>query len=201
MGDLVGLCVALALYNNVANTLARPVHHRHYVALNLAFLAAVLAWALLGPALTPGELGLGWPAGAWSALVGLGLGLLLALPLGFMALLPGLVRRVSIDPRVVGLTGREVVGRALVRIPIGTALFEEMLFRGVLFGLAARLGVGHAFWVSSLVFALWHLAPASVLLRTGVVGRSRLLIWGAFMGGIAGTFVADCFSPPPPLHR
>jgi len=50
---------------------------------------------------------------------------------------------------------------ALVRIPLGTAVFEEVLFRGVLLGLLARLRDRRtALLTSSALFGIWHVVPA-----------------------------------------
>ena len=47
-----------------------------------------------------------------------------------------------------------------LRIPIGTTVFEELLFRSVLFALLVRLrDVCVAVIMSSIVFGLWHVAP------------------------------------------
>lgn len=56
---------------------------------------------------------------------------------------------------------------SLVAIPLGTVLFEEVAFRGVLWGLiAADLGVPAATAVSSVIFGLWHVLPALDLAGT-----------------------------------
>ncbi len=51
--------------------------------------------------------------------------------------------------------------RALLVVPLGVVFFEEVAFRGVLWGLA---GVGHgSLWaavVTSVLFGLWHVLPA-----------------------------------------
>lgn len=64
---------------------------------------------------------------------------------------------------------------ALVAIPLGTVLFEEVAFRGVLWGLLSRdHGVLTATVVSAGLFGLWHVLPATALARThtSVQGRS-----------------------------
>jgi membrane protease YdiL (CAAX protease family) len=64
---------------------------------------------------------------------------------------------------------------ALVAIPLGTVLFEEVAFRGVLWGLLSRdYGVLTATVVSAGLFGLWHVLPATALARThtSVQGRS-----------------------------
>jgi membrane protease YdiL (CAAX protease family) len=86
----------------------------------------------------------------------------------------------------------------LVRIPLGTVLLEETLFRGVILGLGLRLWQP---WVaiawSSLLFGLWHVLPAQGLpdLNPIVAGAfqspvSRLL---APLAAIAGSGLAGAF--------
>jgi membrane protease YdiL (CAAX protease family) len=62
---------------------------------------------------------------------------------------------------------RAALYTSLVAIPLGTVLFEEVAFRGVLWGLLARdSGVFAATAVSSCLFGLWHVLPAMDLART-----------------------------------
>ena len=69
-------------------------------------------------------------------------------------------RRWFADDRVRAESRREVAYETLARIPIGTALFEEVAFRGVLTGLLLRtMAAGPAYAVSSAVFGLWHVLP------------------------------------------
>jgi membrane protease YdiL (CAAX protease family) len=66
----------------------------------------------------------------------------------------------------------------LVRIPLGTAVFEEVLFRSVLLGIwLARGSTRSAMWRSSVLFGLWHIVPAwesaggtGLEVASGVVG-------------------------------
>ncbi|MEN8238289.1 MAG: CPBP family intramembrane glutamic endopeptidase [Actinomycetota bacterium] len=61
-----------------------------------------------------------------------------------------------------GTTGW-VLFQAFVRIPIATALYEEVLFRGVIFGMFARRHSPLlAAVLTSLLFGLWHIAPTIV---------------------------------------
>ena len=65
------------------------------------------------------------------------------------------------DDRVATLNAGEVAVEALVRIPVGTALVEELLFRGVLLALLLRrYRDGPAVAWSSGLFGLWHVLPA-----------------------------------------
>jgi uncharacterized protein len=62
------------------------------------------------------------------------------------------------DPAVQGMAWGVLAWQVLIRIPIGTALFEETMFRGVLYGLWRRtLRSWQAATLSSVAFALWHM--------------------------------------------
>lgn len=106
------------------------------------------------------------------------------------------------DRRATALSGTAVLWHVLVRIPLGTALLEEVAFRGVLYAmLARRYGLVVAFGVSSLLFGLWHVLP-SIDLRdanaavAGVVGRGAagtiLTVTGATLGAaVAGVILCE----------
>jgi uncharacterized protein len=102
---------------------------------------------------------------------GLGVGLLGALVVGvvLVAAIPTarvvpIVASLLDDTRAAEVAG-SVVFVVLVRIPLGTALFEEVLFRGALFAeLRTRLRPLAAVALSSVVFGLWHIPPTIVAL-------------------------------------
>jgi membrane protease YdiL (CAAX protease family) len=147
--------------------------------------SAGLSWA---------ELGLGRAAlatGAWygavaAVLVAAGYGLAVALPATRSALR---------DTRYQVGAG-SAVRTAFVTIPLGTVVFEEVAFRGVLWGLVAQdRGATSATAASSVLFGLWHVLPALDLARTntalhadGGTSRRRLLL--TVLGTVAFTIVA-----------
>lgn len=183
---LVGLI--LVAYNNLLNRWP-PFHGRLYVRLNLALTAAMLGLGLAF-GLSLDELGLGSGQGA-GLLAGLGLGSLAAAPM-FLALTTKRGTAAVADDRMAGFSAGEVAYRALVRVPVGTALTEELAFRGVLFALLAGQGELYAAVWSSLFFGLWHVAPGLNLLHghgnadpgSGTLRRRRLLAM------VAASFVA-----------
>jgi len=64
---------------------------------------------------------------------------------------------------------KAVLYTALVAIPLGTVLFEEVAFRGVLWGLlSSGFGVTLATVLSACLFGIWHILPALSLARTHI---------------------------------
>lgn len=103
--------------------------------------------------------------------------------LGFTYLLPGLIwaaisigvvtavyvigsvfkktRRAFHDERIRELSAGRLVFQALIEVPFGTVLFEEIAFRAVLFSmLARRFGVVTAIVISAFLFGIWHVLPS-----------------------------------------
>lgn len=188
--DAFLLGLALVAYNTLANRWP-PFHGRMYVPLNLALSVAVLAVA--GAAgLDQEALGLA-PGQVSGLLAGLGLGLAAAAAM-FLALLTEPGTQALADERMAGFTAGEVGYRALVRVPVGTALTEEWAFRGVLFALLAAGGDLYAAVWSSAFFGLWHIAPGHNLLQAhgnadpGSTrrrrGRLAVLVAGSFLAGL-----------------
>ncbi|MCC7078286.1 MAG: CPBP family intramembrane metalloprotease [Acidimicrobiia bacterium] len=71
------------------------------------------------------------------------------------------VRELLVDPALEDVPVPTAGSEMLLRIPLNTALYEELVFRGALLG----LGLRHtrrtwAVLVSSLLFGLWHALPA-----------------------------------------
>jgi membrane protease YdiL (CAAX protease family) len=69
-------------------------------------------------------------------------------------------REVLADPRITETTLREASFETLVRIPLETAIAEELLFRGSLLGIGldnrtATVAVAN----SAVAFGLWHIPP------------------------------------------
>ena len=94
------------------------------------------------------------------------------------------------DERASVLSGGETMRRALIRFPLGTALFEEVAFRGVLpalFANEARSGD----LAAAAMFAAWHLIPTHHALRVNGFAqgpRSRIVgtLVGSAAAGLAG---------------
>jgi uncharacterized protein len=89
------------------------------------------------------------------------------------------------------LPGPLLAWHALWRIPVGTALFEEVVFRGALLGLLLQVtSPTRAVVASSVVFGLWHVAPTIVTLRINDIEVVSAAGVGAIAGAVAVTTVA-----------
>ncbi|HWC29615.1 MAG TPA: CPBP family intramembrane glutamic endopeptidase, partial [Dehalococcoidia bacterium] len=78
------------------------------------------------------------------------------------------------EQRITDVSGPRAAYEVCVRIPFGTALPEEAIFRGALLGLFSRYhSPAVASGVTSLLFGFWHLAPTLRRLPTHGLTRSR----------------------------
>lgn len=183
------LTAVLAAYNNGLNRWP-PFHGRLYVPLNLALTAAVTVVGITWGGLGRYDLGLG-PGQGGSAALGLALGVAASVPL-FIALRSRKAAAQVADERFAGIGRAGLAYRALLRIPLGTALPEELIFRGVLFGLLLPAGTLQAAFWSSLVFGLWHIAPAYNRMEEngGIEGRGRFTVAGKITAAVLATGAA-----------
>lgn len=195
MGSLLGesvatalLVVGLPLYNFFANRWP-PFNGPLYVPMNLGLLGLVVA-AAFGPLrLTiEGIVGSGHAAGS-SFLIGLLLGAALTVPL-FLLIPTRWGSRLVADERVGHLSDPALVYQVLVRIPLGTAAVEEVVFRGALFATWRPSGMVFAAVASSVVFGLWHVGPTINLVRANKPGASRADVVKAILGAVAFTTLA-----------
>lgn len=84
------------------------------------------------------------------------------------------------EPRTMAL-------QALVTIPLGTVLIEEIAFRGALPALLGRAGAGTrtAIVISAVLFGLWHIAPS--LTAAMANSTSGTPVWLAVLGTVVFT--------------
>lgn len=150
--------VAVGVYNLVQNLMVPPPA---YVPSNLAVTGALVAWAR-SQGCSWDDLGLDLSrAGAGARLGAAGAGLAAAVALSVIS--HPEARGYLLDERAAGQRNRDVAYRSMVRFPLGTALFEEVAFRGVISGVWRRSGGSkvEAALATAITFGLWHLIPAS----------------------------------------
>jgi membrane protease YdiL (CAAX protease family) len=104
------------------------------------------------------------------------------------------VREYFADDRFIGEGWGEMLYQTLVRIPIGTAVFEEVVFRGVLLGFfLQRTTVWKAATLSSVLFGLWHILPTFDSIDTNPGGElldGWLAVTAAVVGSVLVTGMA-----------
>ena len=153
---VAGVLVILVATNVLLNTVV-PAWAYIPVILGAATIA-VLAARQGGASLD--DLGLATGHVRRSLLIGLGIGGAIAAAVLASLAVPGL-RDIFVDERYADLGTVGLAYQALVRIPFGTALGEELLFRAVVLGVGIRYrSVTAAVVGSSALFGLWHIIPA-----------------------------------------
>ena len=124
-----------------------------YVPVNLATAGGLVAVA-----------GAEVPVGAWWP--GVAGGLLVVAAIAVVAVArPALMA----DRRMAAVDGRGTAWRALVRIPVGTVVLEEVAFRAVLPALVSPAG-------AAALFGLWHVVPTARTLEVNGLRRRRVLM-------------------------
>ena len=177
------LVPTLAAWNNVV---AHRLSRRGYVAVNGAAAAALLAAARTAGISGP-ELGLDLR----NARAGVRLGASCTAPVAAayaVALALPAARPLLRDERA---AGRSLGFEILVRIPVGTVLWEEVAFRGVLDAALCRLlPAGRAAAAGAALFGLWHVRPTMDALAANGLGTSRLRTVAAVLAACSGTAAA-----------
>jgi membrane protease YdiL (CAAX protease family) len=153
---------------------------------HLGALAGTLAWAgaeRVGPA----ALGLGRRGLGRGLLWGAAVGLLGSVPIRLFFAFPLVSRRAVTQPEFLGMSWRQVLWIVGTRFLIGSALFEEVAFRGLLHAKLLRLlRPGPALLANSGIFAAWHLVITWHNLRRSNLPRA--LFPALYAGAIGALF-------------
>lgn len=168
--------VGILAVANIARTLWLP--EISHLVFNLV-LTAVVVYLGRRAALTGEDLGLtNWCRGAVFGAGAIGI---IAVGLAAAALLSTSIDAIAdvFDDDRADISLAELLVRVIVIIPVGTALAEELIFRGVIFAILVKMRAP-AIIMSSVLFGLWHLLPAGL-------GQGDQTL-----GIVAGTFVATC---------
>lgn len=187
IGRLTIVVLAIAIVWNVVGNVWLP--WAAYIPANLA-VAGLLLFLARHAGLSWDDLGLARPSLARGLLIGLGAALLIALVIGFGLVVPPVEEALEDETvRLASHFDRWFV--PLLRIPLGTAVFEEIVFRSVLLGaLLLSIGTWRAIALSSLVFGLWHILPAWETADSGVVGTVGAVAATVFITSIGGALFA-----------
>jgi membrane protease YdiL (CAAX protease family) len=181
---------ALLAWNAAVN---RVVPSPAYVPANLAAAGLSLA-AARRAGVSAAELGLDRQRAGRGLRVGLAAAAPVVAVVAIGAALPA-TRRVLVDDRRATTGGAGyALYHTLVRIPLGTAVAEEALFRGALLGLLTqRHPRARAVAVSSALFGCWHVLPTLDTLALNPLGATvgdRAGTGGAVLASVAVTALA-----------
>ena len=182
----LAVVVAVLAVHNVAGNLLAP--DWGYLPLNLAVGGLLVVLVLRS--------GVSWRqiAGPRSTmrrgvLVGGALGLAAATAIWAGAAVEGM-SDVFADDRVLGVGTVGLLYHTLIRIPLGTALFEEVAFRGVLPAAGRRITTPFgANVMSAALFGLWHVIP-STSVAAGNEAASGFATGAVIAGAVLATAVA-----------
>lgn len=179
----LGAAVAVALvaaWNPIVNRVLPPAW---YVPANLAVAAGLMAVARLSGA-TPTELGLSRDRARAGLRLGFAVAAVVAAGIAVAVAVPG-SRRFFADERLAGVSAAGLAYQALIRIPLGTVVLEEVAFRGVLLELLGpgRRGVAR----SSALFGLWHVLPTLDALAANEFANSPATRMAAVVGAVVLT--------------
>jgi membrane protease YdiL (CAAX protease family) len=187
---------SVALLLSVWNNAVVPrLPDRWYVPVNLSTTAVLLAaarrsgssWVGLGFDRDQVRAGLRW-GGVPAGVVAVAYAGALSVPAA---------RPLLADARVAGLGRADVVRQVLVRIPLGTVVWEEVAFRGVLLAALLRvLPARAAVLVSAGLFGVWHVQPtrsalAANDLAPGPLPTAVAVTAGCLTTGAAGWLFAE----------
>ena len=179
-------CVVV-LYNNAINRWS-PFHGAAYVPVNTAFAVVVTAVAAAALDQSATQIGLSGDAGD----VTFPLALVSVFAAGAFGLAESRRGYLIADKRVAGMRGGALAWYVLVRIPIGTALVEETIFRGVLYALWRNAVTSEvvAALCAAIAFGLWHIAPTIIGLRLNRPQATNTQVALAVLGAAGLTTVA-----------
>jgi uncharacterized protein len=183
----VFLSVVVVAYSNLFNRL-EWFHGAAYVPVNLAFAAGTTVLAATAFDLSRAELG--FRGDIRDTLVALACVGTVAIA-AFVIAASRHARRIA-DRRVAHLRGRGLAYYVFLRIPLGTAVVEEVLFRGVLFA-AWRSVVASQIIAASyaaVAFGLWHIAPTVAAVRINEADAHAQRVRSAVAGAVVFTTVA-----------
>ena len=180
----------LLIYGNVIFSAPGAARDGARIVANLGLTAAALGMAYAS-GLTRAELGLKSRPLVRSSLIGIAIGLALPLPVVALVGIVPLVTGQPVQYAGVGeLTGGQLAVSLGLRFPLGTALAEEVIFRGVLLALWRRAaGARRAVIATAVTFALWHAVVVNVTVQdSGLAGHPFLFALG-YVGALLAILV------------
>lgn len=191
LAQQIVLIVLILLYGTV---LTRLVPQKYHIYLNI-FIALVAIFLGLAFGLDFTKMGVSLTQILPGIFVAIAASIIITVSTLLISAIPPL-RRFFIGENLASASGKLIAFETAIRIPLGTALIEEVLFRGVLLGLMLNYhGTLFALILSSLVFGLWHIFPTINQLEqndaaAALFGKKRAHQAGSIAVIVVVTFLA-----------
>ncbi len=191
---VVAFAALLVAYNNLLFALPGDLAFpRTWVLYSRAVLLplAAVAWAVRVEGFRPAELGITIRNIGPSAATGLAAAVVVGVPAVLYLLFPIGVSEGSLDyHRASHHNLGTFLFWAMVRYPLSAALFEEVLFRGVLLALALRaFGSARGIVLSASAFAAWHIVVNYTTIGDSSVADDAAIFALAQVVALAALFV------------
>lgn len=181
MAVQICLIVGILLYGIVLSRFIAP--RFHFFANALASIAAICVALVLG--LNFDELGIGLHVILRGLLIAVGVSAMVIVGVFIVASLPPLKHYFVLAQQ---MKPARVAYETAVRIPLSTALTEEIIFRGVLLGvLLGQYDTVLSVGICSIVFGLWHILPSLDRFRAHSSSAKSKSKSGAYILATIGT--------------
>jgi len=188
------LYIFLLLYNNLINLLPADFHAKIYVGFNFLLLIFLLYYSAKFLNLNFLEIGYESKYFFNSLIFGFLFSLIVLLPFLFLLILLPKLGVVIKPPLIMIDSQSEFFYKLFIRIPLGTALFEENLFRGILYAyLIKKNSIKKTFIITSIFFTIWHIMPVLKVVSSNFQMRLSLVGMVMWLAGIIGAFIAGLF--------
>jgi len=164
MGPYLDVVIFLVIISVYSLVITHFIPKRYYSVSNILIALGSIAYGLVF-GLSLRDMAMGLHAAGKSLVIVAGILLLIAIVLSLAYLIPPLKNLMSDGPSKRG-SKNEALHELLVRVPFGTALSEEIIFRGVLLGMLLHdVSRFQAIIASALAFGLWHVIPTLQTVR------------------------------------
>ena len=184
---VIGLVVAIVATDIVTTHLAPPGSGVYF---KIAILAAYVAWARFSASLSWDDMGMSKETVKSGFVVGLLAVVVIGAVIAVLVAIPGTRSYFDNQQIASGSTTNHFLEPLLV-IPLGTVVFEETIFRGVLLGSLLKLGSKkQAIVFSSIVFGFWHVSPALSNAHGGFVHSVVAVAGTVAITAVAGVLFA-----------
>ncbi|MCA9350202.1 CPBP family intramembrane metalloprotease [Candidatus Nomurabacteria bacterium] len=159
------LIILILLYSTV---LAKSVPTKYHLYLNISITAlAILLGFSFG--LNVEQMGLALGKILPGIFIAFAAVVVIVLFTSIVATIP-VLRRFFLGDNLAHASGKLITYEATIRVPFGTALIEEVLFRGVLLGLLLQHNSSLvAILISAIIFGLWHIFPTIAMLENNKI--------------------------------